>query len=310
MEIVVASFSTLVVAVLYLLFDNYSYKKKINERLSPRLFKENNYKGPVITPIQHYDNYKEKQNLKKKMSKLEYPTVKEYTKRVLLNILLFIVYQQFHGGGLIQHLEKSLLTIALIIVFYIVIYYLWALPKYINTFEKHLSHNIKLLSYDIDSSENLQKALVMSKSYGHPEFVKVCENIAHLTKIGFNLEQAIKRILPDVKSEKLAMFLAILIISSNSGGKLSKVLRDISDLFESENKLQVNISSSTNLSRFGLFVSILYLPLLMIFIDYKFKSFSRVFIDSEKGFRIFLLLVIIYLLGNSVMIYLLKREKL
>lgn len=310
MSELIALGSFFVVSVLYVLMDNYFYKLKIDKRLSAPLFKWNHYQGPIITPLERYDAYREKKRIKKLMTKLEYPTLKDYSKRIIAIILTFIIYKQLSGGGFVEHLQKNILIIVFITLFFLIMYYMIILPNYIRVLEAHLSGNIKILSYDIDSGKNLCDALVASRSYGHPEFIRVCEKIACLNYSGFSIKQSIERVIPGVKSEKLALFLVILNVHSDIGGNLSIALRNISKLYESQHKIQSRLARIALFSKFSLFVSIAYLPLVALAFDNKYGTFRSVFLESEKGFVLLIIIVVLYFISNISIIYLLKREKL
>ena len=263
-----------------------------------------------LSAFEKYDVFAEKRRLKALMSKFEKPVYKETIIKSFLYLTAWLAYKFYKNEiGHENFIELILISLAVVICFVIIHKFVF-LPSYYKTFDEYFPSNVRLFAQELVFRGNIQMCLNETKNYAHPEFYNVCKQICRLNNLGLSITQAVSRVSPKVRSQKLLMFLVVVKMHDTTGGCLATLLQNLSDLFDQQNLLQARVSKITIVSKISLAVSIFYLPMFMLFLYY----FSRVNFDllmhDPIGWLLMKIMIVLYLINLALCRYFLKIESL
>lgn len=300
----------IITIIVYIIWDEQKQKSEINKRFSSAIKQEYIYEGRELSIFEKLDIAEAKRRHKKLKKRFEKPNILDILKVSLSFIFLYLSFKIHENAINLDNLQEIIIVSLSIFLFFVGVYFLVFLPSYYKIFEEHFPGNLRLFAQEISFSNNIRSALLHTGEYAHPEMSNVCVTIAKLNDLGLSMEKAVMRCLPAVKSQSMMMFLSVLIIHDSTGGRLAKVLQELSELFYKQYFLKTRLAKILIISKICLYFSVLYYPLIMLtFYVFKHNIFLLL-IDDPVGWFWHKIVILLYIFGVLVCLFLLRNKSL
>ena len=232
------------------------------------------------------------------------PNVKSLLKKSLIVLVPVWGYVFLQYGLNIEYLLKVLLYSALGLFTLAFIHFYFIVPTYHKNLNIEVSNNIGVFAQEVSYSNYIRQVLLNTKKYAHPKFSYVCSRIVIYCDLGMGLEPAIIKVIPEVKNQMILLFLSVLIIHDRKGGQLDVVLKNLTNLFEEQNKVQLELERGLYMSKIVLVLSVFFSPIVFLAISMIYKQNIHYFWSHPIGILLAKVVVFLYICGVSGSIYL------
>lgn len=304
--------TTLFIAVVFLLaiavvvWQETSFSNSLIDRTSS---KSDDYVQPEFI-FEKLDAKIAEHRQKRISDKYSKPKLSDLFRRLVIYNILVLFYLYFKKKLFIDNWPEVTVYVVISSILVISFHYFALVPDYYKKIDENLPRYIQLFSQEITYCNQLNIALTNTKNYAHPEFSRICLSIAKMQSLGMGLEQAIRKVLPEVKNEGLLLFLAALLIHDRAGGRLNFVIKNLAELFQKQNNLHANIERVVMTSKLALFGGSLLIPLFFFILNYLKPQETKLFWTNPTGIYCSKIIIGMYLLNLFLGIYVMKSEKL